>query len=102
MLDELKVSKLLAGRERRMAAVGRYPAAMTLPQVAPQTTAVLLQVGAQLQRDAAAGWRLVTNIMTQTTYQVTAPATLSSAGDVGGPASDVLKKMMQKREQELQ
>ena len=70
--------------------------------LANSNSTIEVQVGAQLQRDAAAGWRLVTNIMTQTTYQVTAPATLSSAGDVGGPASDVLKKMMQKREQELQ
>ena len=75
------------------------PDAVTL---ATSNSTIEVQVGAQLLLDAATGWRLVPNTLTQATYQVTAPALPSSVGDVGGPVSDVLKKMMQKREQELQ
>ena len=75
------------------------PDAVTL---ASSNSTVEVHVGAQLQRDAAAGWMLAPNAMTQMVDLVTTQALPSSAGDVGGPASDVLKKMMQKREQELQ
>ena len=70
--------------------------------LASSNSTVEIRVGAQLQRDAAAGWKLAPNAMTQMVDLVTTQALPSATGDVGGPTSDVLKKMMQKREQELQ
>ncbi len=66
--------------------------------IANGTTNVLaVPVGAQLQRDAETGWTLVAEPATQTVLQAEAPT-----NDAGSAPNDVLKKLMQKREQELQ
>ena len=61
-----------------------------------------LHVGAQLQRNAETGWTLVPNVLTQGADQVISPAPPPPANDPVAPANDILKKLMQKREQELQ
>ena len=63
-----------------------------------------LPVGAQLRRDEDAGWQLVPEAGTQpverTETQAVPPP--QAAEDAGGDPGDVLQKLMQKREQELQ
>lgn len=61
-----------------------------------------LPVGAQLHRDADAGWQLVPAAGTQPVERAEAPVLPPPAADAGGDPGDVLKKLMQKREQELQ
>ena len=77
--------------------------------VAIQPNAVLLitsnstlevRVGAQLQRDAETGWVLVPDAGAPAAVPAEAPAVPPPAD--GGAPSDVLKRLMQQREQELQ
>ena len=60
---------------------------------------IQIPVGAQLRRDEEEGWQLVPEAGTQPVERAEAPA---EAEDAGGDPGDVLKKLMQKREQELQ
>jgi len=65
-------------------------------------TTVELPVGAQLHRDTEAGWQLAQEAGTQPVERAEAPAVPPPAAEAGGDPGDVLKKLMQKREQELQ
>jgi len=61
-----------------------------------------MPVGAQLHRDADAGWELVQGTGSQPVERAEAPAMPPAAEDTGGNPGDILKKLMQKREQEMQ
>ena len=62
---------------------------------------VELKVGAQMRRDDEAGWQLVGETATAQVGRAEAPAPSPTAGEAGGDANEILKKLMQQREQEL-
>ena len=59
-----------------------------------------LPVGSQLLRDAEAGWTQPPNASSQTVVQAEVPTVPPTASGGDSAASDILKKLMQKREQE--
>lgn len=65
------------------------------------TNSIELKVGAQMRRDEEAGWQLVQEAGPPPAERGEAPAAASPAGDAAGDPGDVLKKLMQQREQEL-
>ena len=85
--------------------IAGFTVAAIQPDAVTLTTSnrtVELPVGGQLQRDAEIGWMLVP-VATQAVVQAEAQESSSPAGDSsGGAPGDILKKLMQKRKQELQ
>ena len=73
------------------------PDAVTL---ATSNSTVIVRVGSQMQCDRVAGWTQAQYATTQMVDQATAPV-VPPATDSAGSSSDILKKLMQKREQEL-
>ena len=69
--------------------------------LAAGTNSIELKVGAHLRRDAEAGWQLVQDTGMPPVERADAPTPSSPAGDASGDQNDVLKKLMQQREQEL-
>ena len=60
-----------------------------------------LKVGARMRRDAEAGWQVVEETEASPEESAGTAPTSAAADDAGMDQNDVLKKLMQKREQEL-